>query len=95
VETLIRADIFFFISSVFVIVLTVGCVLALFYIIPTLKNIRHISSVAKEEGDKLADDIDGLRTTVKEKGAKVKSFFDYFLTFFTGRKKNKLKKDGS
>ena len=91
-DTIIHADIFFFITSIFVIVLTIGSALAFIYIIPALKDIRELSATAKKEGEKIAEDIEGIRSTVKEKGAKVKSIFDYFLSFFNRRKKTSQKK---
>ena len=104
-NTLIHADIFFFITSIFIVFLTIGFVIMLAYIVPILKNIRYISMLARKEGDKLAQDIEGLRSTikeeggkltqdieelrgsVKEKGVKVKSILDYFITFFSNKKK--------
>ncbi|MEK7494188.1 MAG: hypothetical protein AAB630_03480 [Patescibacteria group bacterium] len=95
-ETVIKADIFFFITSIFVIFLTVGFAVALIYIIPVLKDMRHLSALARKEGDKLAEDLDDLRAAVKEEGMKAKSIFGYFLALFMkrqkiGRKKKELK----
>lgn len=104
-NTLIHADIFFFITTIFIVFLTIGFVIMLAYIVPILKNIRYISALVRKEGDKLAQDIEGLRSTikeegskitqdieelrgsVKEKGVKVKSILDYFITFFSNKKK--------
>ncbi|MCR4322563.1 MAG: hypothetical protein NUV61_00545 [Candidatus Azambacteria bacterium] len=91
-ETLIQADIFFFITSIFVILLTAGFAVALFYVIPILKDMRHLSALAREEGDKLAQDIDALRTAAKEEGTKARSILDYFLTLFIKRRKIVRKK---
>ncbi|MEK7487804.1 MAG: hypothetical protein AAB598_00580 [Patescibacteria group bacterium] len=91
-ETLIHADIFFFITSIFVIFLTVGFGVALVYIIPILKDMRHLSALARDEGDKLTQDIDDLRSAVKEEGIKAKSILDYFLALFMRRQKVSRKK---
>ena len=91
-ETLIHADIFFFITSIFVVFLTVGFGIALVYIIPILKDMRHLSALAREEGDKLTQDIDDLRGAVKEEGMKAKSILDYFLALFMRRQKVSRKK---
>lgn len=95
-ETVIKADIFFFITGIFVIFLTVGFGVALIYIIPILKDMRHLSALARKEGDKLAEDLDDLRNAVKEEGMKAKSILGYFLALFMkrqkiGRKKKELK----
>lgn len=86
-ETLIKADIFFFITSIFIIFLTVGFGVALVYIIPILKDMRHLSALAREEGDKLSEDLDELRSAVKEEGQKAKSIIGYFLALFMKRQK--------
>lgn len=91
-ETLIHADIFFFITSIFVVFLTVGFGVALVYIIPILKDMRHLSALAREEGDKFTRDIDDLRSAVKEEGMKAKSIIDYFLALFIRRQKVSRKK---
>lgn len=109
-NTLIHADIFFFITSIFIVFITIGFVVALAYIIPILKNIRYISMLVRKEGDKLAQDIEGLRSTIKEEGSKitqdieemrgsvkeksikVRSILDYFLTYFSQKKKIVRKK---
>ena len=70
-NTLIHADVFFFITSIFIVFLTLGFVIMLAYIVPILKNIRYISMLARTEGDKLAHDIEGLRNTIKEEGSKI------------------------
>jgi hypothetical protein len=91
-ETLIHADIFFFITSIFVALLAIGAGAALFFVIPILKDLRYLSKVAREEGDKLAGDIDALRGAVKEEGVRVRSIFDYFLDLLIRRRKSVRKK---
>lgn len=91
-ETLIKADVFFFITSIFVVFLTVGFSIALIYIIPILKDMRHLSALAREKGDELADDLDDIRNAVKEEGMKARSILDYFLSLFVKRQKSERKK---
>ena len=55
-ETLIKADIFFFLTSIAVLVVIVVCVFAGFYLMQTLRNVRDISEKLKNvatlaEGD--------------------------------------------
>ena len=47
-DTLIKADVFFFITSIFVIVLTVVLVVASVYIIRALKNFADISDLLRD-----------------------------------------------
>ena len=72
--------------------LIIGVGVALFFIIPILKDLRYLSEIARREGDKLANDVDALRGAVKEEVARVKSIFDYFLDLFIRRRKAGRKK---
>lgn len=87
--TLIHADIFFFITSVVTVVLGVLFAIALFYICLILRDLRHLSGLVREGGEKLSEDMDGLREALKEEGVKIKSIFDFFLSLFIRRHKNK------
>jgi len=67
-ETLIKADIFFFITSVAVVLVTIGIAVALYYIIKILRNIRDVT-LRMDEGSKvLAEDLSELRGTIKREG---------------------------
>lgn len=90
-NTLIHADIFFFITSIFVLILIIAFVIALFFIIPILKDMRHLSRVAREGGDKIAGDIDDIRGVVREEGVKVKSISDFFFKLFVKQQKKHRK----
>ncbi len=70
----IKSDVFFFITSIAVVVLTAILLIALYYIIKILKNVRYISDKAKVETDHLAEDVKELRENVRKEGAKVKHF---------------------
>jgi heme exporter protein D len=76
-ETFLKADIFFVITAVAVVVLSVLVGVAVVYLIRILKNVREISDTAKREADLLAADIDDLRTGVKTKGNRLKSLFKF------------------
>jgi uncharacterized protein YoxC len=76
-ETFLKADIFFVITAVSVVVLSVLVGVAVVYLIRILKNVREISDTAKREADLLASDIDDLRIGVKTKGSRLKSLFNF------------------
>jgi predicted Holliday junction resolvase-like endonuclease len=85
----LKQDIFFFITSIAVIILTLLLAILIFYIIKISKNIKYISERAKTEADLISEDISNLRDNVKEHGAK----FKYFASFFSdlAKKANKKK----
>ena len=90
--TLVHADIFFFITSIFVVILAIGTGVGLFFLILILRDLRHMSALARAEGDKLVGDIEQLRGAAKEEGQKIRSVFDFMLALFTRRQGMKQKK---
>ncbi len=64
-QELIHADIFFLISAVAVVVVTVGLVGAFYYLIRILKNVHEISERAKKLSEEMETDIESLRNGVK------------------------------
>lgn len=63
-NTLIHADIFFFITTIVTIVLGILLAIALIYITIILADIREISRIARRESDEIAEDIHVLRKEV-------------------------------
>ena len=70
-ETFMKADIFFFVTTVAIGVLAVGAGIIIFYIVKILKDVKHISETVLRESDKVAEDIDAVRAAVKERGNRV------------------------
>jgi hypothetical protein len=77
-DTLIHANIFFFISSIALVLVSVGIIIALVYVIRILRNVSAVSEKVKEESGEIIDDLKSLRGTIKQEGFKLK----YFGTFF-------------
>lgn len=88
-ENLIKADIFFVITSVSVIIFTIGLIIILFYVIRILKNADHISTRVKEESDNVIEDIGILRREVKEEGFKIMPVFRFLKKLFDRRSTRK------
>ncbi len=63
-----KSDIFFFITSVVVIVLALLFLWLMIYLISIFKTIREITGRAKTLFNATSDDIDQMRTNIKEKG---------------------------
>ena len=82
-----KMDIFFFVTTIAVVVLTLLLIILVIYIIKISKDIKYISSKAKDEADLISQDLSELRDNIKEKGAHLK----YFMSFFNNLK-NKHKK---
>lgn len=86
-DTLIHADIFFFITTIAVVFFTIGFIIFAVYFVRILDDLNHISKKMRVEGDKIIEDVETLREKAKEEGAKVKTLLDLFLELFTRRQK--------
>ena len=67
-QEFIKADIFFFITAIAVVLVTLGLMIALFYIIRILHNIRDVTERVDEGSKVLAEDLSELRGTIKREG---------------------------
>lgn len=64
-DTLIHADIFFFITTIAVIIISIGLAIGLVFTILILKNLHKLSQTVLTEADLLKEDIDSLRSKAK------------------------------
>ena len=90
-QELARADIFFLISTLAVVLVTAGLIGIFYYLIRILKNVHEISERAKKVSEEVETDIESLRSGVKS-GA---HWFTTLLTMFSpskGSVKSKTKK---
>ncbi len=71
IDTLLRADIFFFITSVAVVIITVALAVAFFQFIQILRDVRYVSKRLREEADRILTDVEGVRKFVKKEGRRV------------------------
>ncbi len=75
-ETVLKADIFFFVTTLMVLVLSVVFVVALIYLIRILRNIFYISKIVRKESDETAKDFSELRHSLREEASKLKEDVD-------------------
>ncbi len=73
-----KMDVFFYITTIAVVVLTVILAIATIYGIKILRDIKYIAGKARAEADALAEDIGELRDNVKHQGAKLRYFVKFF-----------------
>ena len=91
-DTLIKADIFFFLTSVVVVILAILVAVALFYIVRILRDIKILSTKVREEGDKIVDDVDELRIGLKKNSLKITGVFLAFVNFLKKKSRKFSKK---
>ena len=87
-ETIMKSEIFFFITSIAVVIITILLGVLATYLIRILRNVDDISAKAKDEAGLIKEDIAELRENVKTEGAKVK----HLVKFFNNLKGRKSKK---
>lgn len=81
-------DVFFVVTTFAVIFVSVAIVVALIYVIRILKDMKILSTKAKDEGERILEDVAEFREDAKEKGASLFKLFS-FLGF---SKKRKIKR---
>lgn len=74
-ESFIHADIFFFITSIAVIIISIFLAIVLIYLTTILADIREISRIARSESAEIADDIKMIRQEVHQELRRGKSVF--------------------
>lgn len=80
--SLIHADIFFFISTIALVLIAAGIIWALVYIIGILRNVRDMSDRAQAEWSEIVADSQKLRGALRDEGMKWKHVVDLVRTFF-------------
>jgi hypothetical protein len=90
-ESLIHADIFFFISTIALVLISVGVIIASVYAIKILKNVKEVTDKINAESSELVSDLRKLRANLRDEGVKWKHVADLARNFFV-RKGKKVKK---
>jgi len=85
-DTLIHADIFFFVTTIAVVIVTVLFTVVLIYLIRVLRQVEEIGKEIKAETVLVREDIKGLRTSVQKEGIKLQAFAEFFKKLFIKRK---------
>ena len=88
-QGLLKSDIFFVVTTFAVIFVSVALVVALVYIIRILKDMKILSRKARDEGEKILEDVAEFRQDAKEKGASLSKIFSFL--GFTKKKKSKYR----
>ncbi len=76
-DTVLQTNVFFFITSVATIVLSVLVGIALFYFIGILRNVRDVTDRMRRGTETLAEDLSDLRDNIKEEGVRIKHFVQF------------------
>ncbi len=91
-DSFLQMNIFFFVTTVAVVILAILGAFALYFVVRILRNVDRLSEAAVEESTLIRGDISELRANVKKEGAKLKHFAE-FGRKFAGRFGQKAKKE--
>ncbi len=87
-----KSDLFFIITSISVISLTVILAIVLFYVFSIVKKVNKIVSKVKEESENAIEDIRELRAKLKAEGSAIRGLsmaFAFIKNMFSGKKSKK------
>ena len=85
-NSLLKSDVFFFITSIAVVIIAILLAVLIVYLIKVSRDIKYISQRAKTEADNIIDDVSKLRTNLKEQGGKIKDLAGFFSRFYKPKK---------
>lgn len=89
-DNLIQADIFFFIASIALILVSIIFIIALFYLIKFLRDAKEVMNIIRYEAEMVSEDIESIRDKIHEGNFSLGSIFSLFMKLRKkGRKKLK------
>lgn len=88
-NTLIHADIFFFVTTIWVVIISAIFVIILWNVAYIVNDLRHISRKIREGSDVFAEDLHDLRTVIHTEGANAGKIWKYFKHLFSRRQNRK------
>ena len=91
-DTLIHADIFFFVTTIAVVVVGAALTVLIVYLVAVLRDAKKISEAFHEEAVFVRRDIADLRAEVRKRGAEAGSAMDWIGRFVGIKKKSRSKK---
>ena len=81
-DSIVKSEIFFFITSIAVIVLSIGAAVVLVYAIRVLRDVDHVAKLVRDESDLIAKDVSELREKAEEEGVKIGRLARLFRKYF-------------
>lgn len=91
-DTLIHADVFFFVTTIAVVVITIALTVFIIYLVKVLNNVRKIAEAVNEETVLLRRDIADIRSEVRKRGERAAGAMDWFERLLGITKKSRSKK---
>ena len=90
-ESLIKADIFFFITTISVVIVSIVLVAVLIYFLLILIDIFGLIKHVKKEGEEIINDVHDFRANLKEEGGFLTNKWRAFLSLILPSRKRERK----
>lgn len=88
-DSVLKSEVFFFITTIAVGVFTIVGVVIAIYFIKILRNIHIVSTVISRQCEEVSHDIDSLRAKIKQDGQSLSQLLRFFARWFGYHKKRK------
>lgn len=85
----LKSDIFFVVTTIAIVLVTIALLIALAYVIRILRDANKVSEVLRDEGEEIVKDIGEMRKGIKKQGLDVFGFIREFFTLFTSNRKKR------
>ena len=92
-DDFLKMDVFFVVTTFFVIAGGLLSVFALYYVVRILKSLDGVMKNVHEESNDIRTDINILRQKVRDEGMKVKHLMDFLGTFGSRRTSSRKKRN--
>jgi hypothetical protein len=79
----VHADIFFFVTTVAIVLITAAVLVVLYFCVLILRDVRALCAKVRKAGDELERDFEVLRANVKTEGVKLRTIVDMVIGFVT------------
>ena len=86
---ILKSDIFFVVTTIFMSLIAVCSLVAFYYIIKILRDVREISQKVKEEGERIIEDVRTIREEAKSRSSLAVGLISKFFSVAKGRTRKK------
>ncbi len=91
-NSLIHADIFFFVTTIVVVLVGIVIAVSAVYAIRILKDVSDVVRKVRDEADRVTADIGSLRATIREEGQKFTHVSEFITNFMRAKKTRRERK---
>ncbi len=79
-DSIVHADIFFFITSIAIVLVTCGVLILLYFVIGFMRDAREAARAVRRMSEKVESDFSSIRDNVKSQASRVQGVFDTVTT---------------